>query len=216
MAPLATRNTIADRRAGGALALAFVAPVLVPLAFGDAYDDSVQALWLLLPGTVALAGSKVLTSYIFSRGRPLVNTGITAVSLVVTVDRRPDPDPAVRRERGGDRVVAGVRRALRRGAVRVRRISGRSPLVALIPGREDLRLYGDAWHNLLGRISEREPERPGSMNDIEPVAPGERLRIAVLGDFDGVHTRSWLRWFIARGHDVHAISFYPVRAAPTA
>ncbi|TAK67099.1 MAG: glycosyltransferase [Dehalococcoidia bacterium] len=45
--------------------------------------------------------------------------------------------------------------------------------------------------------------------DVEPVAPADRLRIAVLGDFDGVHTRSWLRWFIERGHDVHAISFYP-------
>ena len=30
-------------------------------------------------------GSKVLTSYIFSRGRPLVNTGITLVSLAVTI-----------------------------------------------------------------------------------------------------------------------------------
>jgi glycosyltransferase involved in cell wall biosynthesis len=47
--------------------------------------------------------------------------------------------------------------------------------------------------------------------DVERVSPGERLRIAVIGDFDGVHTRSWLRWFIERGHDVHAVSFYPSR-----
>jgi glycosyltransferase involved in cell wall biosynthesis len=45
--------------------------------------------------------------------------------------------------------------------------------------------------------------------DVEPVAAADRLRIAVLGDFDGVHTRSWLRWFIERRHEVHAISFYP-------
>ena len=38
------------------------------------------------------------------------------------------------------------------------------------------------------------------------------LRIAVLGDFDSVHTRSWLRWFIERGHEIHAISFYPPSA----
>lgn len=44
---------------------------------------------------------------------------------------------------------------------------------------------------------------------IEPVDPARRLRIAVLGDFDSVHTRSWVRWFIQRGHDVHAVSFYP-------
>ncbi|MDP9239000.1 MAG: glycosyltransferase [Chloroflexota bacterium] len=48
---------------------------------------------------------------------------------------------------------------------------------------------------------------------LELVAPGDRLRIAVLGDFDGVHTRSWLRWFIDRGHDIHAISYYPPAAA---
>jgi len=48
--------------------------------------------------------------------------------------------------------------------------------------------------------------------DVERVASADRLRIAVLGDFDGVHTRSWLRWFIDRGHDVHAISFYPPAA----
>ncbi len=48
--------------------------------------------------------------------------------------------------------------------------------------------------------------------NVERVTDAQRLRIAVLGDFDGVHTRSWLRWFIARGHDVHAISFYPPSA----
>jgi glycosyltransferase involved in cell wall biosynthesis len=46
---------------------------------------------------------------------------------------------------------------------------------------------------------------------VEQVSPGERLRIAVLGDFDGPHARSWLRWFVARGHDVHAISYYEPR-----
>jgi glycosyltransferase involved in cell wall biosynthesis len=46
------------------------------------------------------------------------------------------------------------------------------------------------------------------MSEIEPVTAAQRLRIAVLGNFDGVHTRSWLRWFVARGHDIHAISFY--------
>ena len=41
--------------------------------------------------------------------------------------------------------------------------------------------------------------------------PGPPLRIAVLGDFDGVHTRRWLEVFVARGHEVHAISFYDPR-----
>lgn len=43
---------------------------------------------------------------------------------------------------------------------------------------------------------------------VEPVPPADRLRIAVLADFDGPHARSWMRWFVERGHDVHAISYY--------
>jgi glycosyltransferase involved in cell wall biosynthesis len=48
--------------------------------------------------------------------------------------------------------------------------------------------------------------------DVERVPGADRLRIAVFGDFDSVHTRSWLRWFIDRGHDLHAVSFYTPRA----
>ncbi len=49
--------------------------------------------------------------------------------------------------------------------------------------------------------------------DVEPVAPERRLRIAVVADFEGPHARSWVRWFIARGHEVHTVSFYPPRVA---
>ena len=45
----------------------------------------------------------------------------------------------------------------------------------------------------------------------EPL-PGPPLRIAVLADFEGPHTQRWLRVFVERGHKVHAISYYPVRA----
>lgn len=48
--------------------------------------------------------------------------------------------------------------------------------------------------------------------DVDPIAPERRLRIAVLADFEGVHARAWLRWPVERGHDVHAVSFYPLRA----
>ncbi len=38
------------------------------------------------------------------------------------------------------------------------------------------------------------------------------LRIAVLGDFDSIHTRRWLRAFVERGHEMHAVSFYHPRS----
>lgn len=38
------------------------------------------------------------------------------------------------------------------------------------------------------------------------------LRIAVLGDFDSIHTRRWLHAFVERGHEMHAVSFYHPRS----
>ncbi len=164
MAPLATRNTILIA-AVAALGLAVIAPVLVPLAFGEEYKDSVQALWLLLPGTVVLAGSKVLTSYIFSRGRPLVNTGITAVSLVVTVTLDLILIPIF--DVNGAAAASSLAYFAHFGAALFAYsvISGRSPLVALIPGREDVRLYRDAWTTVTTKLLRRPPAQP------EPPAP---------------------------------------------
>ncbi|HXH22077.1 MAG TPA: glycosyltransferase [Dehalococcoidia bacterium] len=39
--------------------------------------------------------------------------------------------------------------------------------------------------------------------------PGRPLRLAVLANFDSPHAWRWIKVFIARGHDVHAISYYP-------
>lgn len=49
---------------------------------------------------------------------------------------------------------------------------------------------------------------------VERVAPEHRLRLCVLGDVEGVHTQSWLRYFVQRGHEVHAISYYGVAGPP--
>jgi glycosyltransferase involved in cell wall biosynthesis len=39
--------------------------------------------------------------------------------------------------------------------------------------------------------------------------PAERaLRICAVGNLDGIHTHSWLEYFVERGHDVHGISYY--------
>ncbi len=82
--PLVCRNTL-FMSALGALALAAVSPWLVGGLFGAAFEDALEPLLWLLPGTVALAGSKVLSSYILSRGQPLTNSAITAVVLAVTL-----------------------------------------------------------------------------------------------------------------------------------
>ncbi len=157
MAPVATRNTVLVA-AVASLALAVAAPVVIPLVFGSAYDGSVRALWWLLPGTVALTGSKVLTSYIFSQGRPLVNTLITLSSLVVTVVALFVLVPAFG--------VSGAAAAssLAYGAhfcaalFAYRRISGQPALDAVLPRPADLRLYADAARGLMARLGRRRLE----------------------------------------------------------
>jgi O-antigen/teichoic acid export membrane protein len=154
LAPVASRNTMLIA-GGGALALAAAAPVMIPAVFGEAFRDSVEPLWLLLPGTVALAGSKVLTSYIFSQGRPLVNTGITAVSLVVTIvaDLALIPRFGVNGAAAASSLAYGAHFAAALFAYG--RISGNRPLSAVMPQRDDAALYVDAARKFLSR-------RPGA------------------------------------------------------
>ena len=49
---------------------------------------------------------------------------------------------------------------------------------------------------------------------IRPVAPEHRLRICVVGDFDGPHTHGWVSYFVERGHDVHGIAYYGCARPP--
>ncbi len=35
------------------------------------------------------------------------------------------------------------------------------------------------------------------------------VHVALVGDVDGIHTRSWIRAIASAGHDVRAVSFYP-------
>jgi O-antigen/teichoic acid export membrane protein len=159
MTPVACRNTMMVA-AAGSLALAVAAPIVIAPMFGHRFDDSVQALWWLLPGTVALTGSKVLTSYIFSQGRPLVNTMITIVSLAVTV-----PALLVLVPRYGVNGAAAAS-SLAYGAhlcaalFAYRRISGRPAWIALVPHPSDARLYADGARSVLAALSRRPSIEP--------------------------------------------------------
>ncbi len=154
MAPVAARNTLLVA-ACAAGALAIVAPVLLPALFRAEYDGAVEALWLLLPGTVALTGSKVLTSYIFSRGKPLVNTGITLVSLVVTVVAlfALVPPFGVNGAAAASSLAYGAHFCAALFAYR--RISGEPVLDAILPRRSDVTLYTDAARSVLSRARRR-------------------------------------------------------------
>jgi len=69
----------------GAVALAGLSPVLVTVVFGSEFRASVLPLALLLPGALANGVTIVLGSYLYSRGRPLYQTGAVLAALLATV-----------------------------------------------------------------------------------------------------------------------------------
>jgi O-antigen/teichoic acid export membrane protein len=69
----------------GAVALALVSPLLLPIVFGPAFTASEAPLLWLCPGIVALAGSRVLANDIAGRGRPEINMYIAAACLITNV-----------------------------------------------------------------------------------------------------------------------------------
>jgi len=160
MTPVAARNTLAIA-AAGSLALAVAAPLLLPAIFGERFDDSVAPLWWLLPGAVALTGSKVLTSYIFSQGRPLVNTGITAVSLTAALIADVALIPAFGVEGAAAAASIGYGVHLCAALVAYRAISGQPALGAIVPRAADLELYADALRGMRDRLSGRAPASAG-------------------------------------------------------
>ncbi len=154
--PVVTRNTLLVS-AAGAGALAAASPVLVELLYGGAFAGAVVPLLWLLPGAVAMAGSKVVTAYIFSQGRPLTNSMITAAALIVTVfaDVTLIPVFGVSGAAMASSLAYGTHFALALWAYR--RLSGGSVVEALVPRRSDLQLYADALRSLPGRRRSRQP-----------------------------------------------------------
>ncbi len=160
LAPVAARNTMLIA-AGGALALAISAPLLLPAVFGDTFDASVRPLWWLLPGTVALTGSKVLTGYIFSQGRPFVNTMITFVSLVVTLAANISLIPAFGASGAAAASSLAYTAHFCAALYAYRRISGLPAFDAVLPRPADARLYADALRSMRARLSRRAAAKAG-------------------------------------------------------
>jgi O-antigen/teichoic acid export membrane protein len=146
--PLVCRNTLLVS-ALAALGLAAVAPWLVEALFSSEFSDSVVPLLWLLPGTVAGAGSKILASYIFSQGRPLINSQITVAALVVTIaaDFALIPPFGVEGAAIASSLAYGAHFAL--SLVAYRALSGGSISEAVFVRGEDLRRYLDAVRSRL-------------------------------------------------------------------
>jgi O-antigen/teichoic acid export membrane protein len=67
------------------IAVALLARPLVRLLFGEAYLGCVPALWMLLPGIVAISQARILSTSISARGKPFAHVGIGLISLSVNI-----------------------------------------------------------------------------------------------------------------------------------
>ncbi len=67
------------------LALAALAPTLVPLIYGTAYEPSVQVIWSLLPGVIVAVMFKILVGDLSARGRPMVAAGAFTIALILNI-----------------------------------------------------------------------------------------------------------------------------------
>jgi O-antigen/teichoic acid export membrane protein len=68
-----------------AVLLGLTAPLIIPVLFGAGFAPSVAAVWLLLPGVVALSVARVLSSYLLGRNRQKVDFMASLAGLVVTL-----------------------------------------------------------------------------------------------------------------------------------
>jgi O-antigen/teichoic acid export membrane protein len=154
MTPLVCRSTLL-LTGSAALASAAVSPVVIPLVFGSGFDDAVVPFLCLLPGTVALSGGKILSAYVFSRGRPTINAVIAVVTLIVTVvaDFILIPWLDVTGAAIGATIAYSV--SLTLTTIAYQRLSGASIFKALVPQPSDAGIAFEAVRGIAARFAAR-------------------------------------------------------------
>ncbi|MFA5386573.1 MAG: flippase [Candidatus Paceibacterota bacterium] len=68
-----------------ALALSFLGHRIIILLYSEEYSASVLPFQILLIGSLAVSGSRILTNDLAGRGRPMINTYIAIITLVVNI-----------------------------------------------------------------------------------------------------------------------------------
>jgi len=62
---------------------ALTARFLFPFLFSRRFDEALPAFYILLPGIVFLGASRVIANDLVGRGKPLTNTAVSGISLVL-------------------------------------------------------------------------------------------------------------------------------------
>lgn len=160
MTPLVCRNTLLVSVIA-AIGLVAISPWAIEILFGSEFDESVLPMILLMPGIVAASASRVLGTYFFSQGRIILNTYITFIALGATLALDFALIPWLEVE--GASIASSIAYVIALIATLYwyGKLSGRSPLQALIARPSDVDFYRDAWHKLRKR-SRSDPDQLSS------------------------------------------------------
>lgn len=82
--PLVCRNVLFITILG-AILLFFLGRWIIVLLYSEKFLKSVAPFQILLIGTIAIGGSRILTNDLSGRGKPMINTYVAIVSLVLNV-----------------------------------------------------------------------------------------------------------------------------------
>jgi O-antigen/teichoic acid export membrane protein len=151
--PIVCRNTlVVSVLAGGGLVA--VSPLAIQVLFGgEFYPEAFLPLVLLMPGIVAASATRVLGSYLFSRGKIIYTTFATFIALGVTVAADLVLIPLWEVEGAAVASSIAYAAALLATAFWYRRESGRGAGEALLWRPDDIGYYTAAIKRLLGAKS---------------------------------------------------------------
>jgi len=170
--PIISRNTllISLLAAGGLIA---VSPVAIQVLFGgEFYPEAFLPLVLLMPGIVAASATRVLGSYLFSRGKIIFTTFATFIALGVTIAADLVLIPLWEVE--GAAVASSIAYVAALGATVYwyRLESGRGVTEALLWRPSDIGYYTSALKRALGRRAGGEVSDAETLPQDEPNEDG--------------------------------------------
>jgi O-antigen/teichoic acid export membrane protein len=138
--PIVSRNVLFITFVG-AIFIYFLSRWAILLLYSEAYLASVRPLQLLLPGIVALSSSRVLANDIAGRGKPILNTYMSVVTVSINIGLNILWIPTFGIEGAAlASTVSYIVQTIGRLLI-YRKISGNSIIKTVFVQRSDLKLY---------------------------------------------------------------------------
>ena len=150
----------------GGAAIAVASPLMIPLVFGASFKPSVQVIWWILPGTVALSLAKVACSDLAGRGKNGYSSVISLICLAITLglDWVLIPRIGIRGAALASSVAYTIDAVLILTALRYEiRVPWKD---LLIPSRQEILSYRGFWLRLKATVGSLTRKRASTENDL--------------------------------------------------